>query len=58
MSEGHDQDFRERLRALVREYARRKARSRQVAPPANDDAADAKVIPFRVRRDCRRIDSN
>ena len=46
MSEGHEQDFRERLRALVREYARRKAGSRQVAPPANDDAADAKVFPF------------
>ena len=51
MSEGHGQDFRERLRALVREYARRKAGRRQVAPPANDDAADAKVIPFpRARR--------
>ncbi len=46
MSGWHEQEFRERLRALVREYARRKAGSRQVAPPANDVAADEKVIPF------------
>ena len=46
MSEGHEQDFRERLRALVRQYAERKAGRRQVSPPANDIAGDAKVIPF------------
>ena len=46
MSEGHEQDFRERLRALVRVYAERKARRLKVAPLANDVAADEKIIQF------------
>lgn len=42
----HDQEFRERLRAVVKDYVDRKSRRWRIAQPANDSSADTKVIPF------------
>lgn len=42
----HDQEFRERLRAVVKSYVDRKSRRWRKAQPANDVADDKKVIPF------------
>ena len=46
MSGWHEQEFRERLRALVKQYTERKAGRGKVGPPANDVTIDAKVILF------------
>ena len=46
MSEWHDPEFRERLRAVVRDYIERKARRRRDTRPANDVTPDEKVIAF------------
>lgn len=46
MSGWHDQEFRERLRAVVRDYIERKARHRRDTRPANDVTPDEKVIAF------------
>ena len=46
MSGWHDQEFRERLVAVVKDYVDRQSRRWRKAQPANDVADNETVIPF------------